>query len=259
MIERRSSRVLVVDDDSMTRELLQLLLTRHGYVAELAESGEAALLILGDKEAQPDAVLTDLQMPGITGKPLADKIRSMCGDNLRVIAMSGSEAGKAALDGFDGFLRKPFSMDALDRLLEREGIPLSSRMQPEADRAPILNQKIYEQLLGSMGEKKTAELYALCLEDGRRRIAAIRQEAAHGNDEICRKQAHAIKGSCKMVGAIEMANLAEYIEVHGVTTTLMDTLDELLRACGRLECIVSKRRSTQHDGTAEETARRSHA
>lgn len=114
----------MVDDDSMTRELLQLLLTRHGYVAELAESGEAALLILGDKEAQPDAVLTDLQMPGITGKPLADKMRSMCGDNLRVIAMSGSEAGKAALDGFDGFLRKPFSMDALDRLLEREAIPL---------------------------------------------------------------------------------------------------------------------------------------
>jgi CheY-like chemotaxis protein len=258
MIEGRPSRVLVVDDDSMTRELLQLLLTRHGYVAELAESGEAALVILADKENQPDAVLADLQMPGITGSLLADKVRSMCGDNLRVIAMSGSEAGKAALDGYDGFLRKPFSMDALDCLLAGEA-PFSSRERSESNRAPILNQKIYEQLLGSMGEKKTAELYALCLEDGRRRIAAIRQEAAHGNDEICRKQAHAIKGSCKMVGAIEMANLAEYIEVHGVTTTLMDTLDELLRACGGLERMLSQHRSTQHDSAAEETARRSHA
>jgi CheY-like chemotaxis protein len=258
MIEGRPSRVLVVDDDSMTRELLQLLLTRHGYVAELAESGEAALLILEDKGTQPDVVLTDLQMPGITGRLLADKVRSMCGYNLRVIAMSGSEADKAALDGFDGFLRKPFSMDALDRLLAGEAL-LSPRERPESNRVPLLNQKIYEQLLGSMGERKTAELYALCLEDGRRRIATIRQAAADGNDAICRKQAHAIKGSCSMVGAMEMANLAEYIEVHGVMTTLMDTLDELLRACGRLERTVSERKSTQHDGTAEETARRSHA
>jgi CheY-like chemotaxis protein len=258
MIESRPRRVLVVDDDSLSRELLQLLLTRHGYGVELAESGEAALQILENRNLpRPNAVLADLQMPGITGGLLAERIRSMCGDDLRVIAMSGSEANKAAVEGFDGFLRKPFTIDALDRLIVGE-IPSSSREGSPSMGTVVLNREVYERLSSSMSPAKVAELYALCLSDTRCRMAVIQQAWASEDDGTCRKQAHAIKGSCSMVGAIEMANLAGYIEEHGVTTTPTDTLDELLRACGRLESMLNDR-STQQSRTVEETARRSHA
>jgi CheY-like chemotaxis protein len=258
MIEGRPRRVLVVDDDSLSRELLQMLLTRHGYGVELAESGEAALQILGNRSrVPPNAVLADLQMPGITGRLLAEKIRSMCGDDLRVIAISGSEGDEAMLEGFDGFLRKPFTMDALDRLIAGE-VPSSLGEGSPSMRTVVLNLEVYERLSGSMSPTKVAELYALCLSDTKHRIAAIQQAWANEEDATCRKQAHAIKGSCSMVGAIEMANLAGYIEEHGVTTTLTDTLDELLRACGRLESMLNDR-STQQSRTVEETARRSHA
>jgi CheY-like chemotaxis protein len=258
MIEPRPSRVLVVDDDSVSRELLQMLLTRHGYGVELADSGETALQILGNRNrARPLAVLADLQMPGITGKLLAEKIRSICRDDLRVIAMSGSEAHEAMLEGFDGFLRKPFTMDALDRLIAAE-LPSSLKAGSPSRGTAVLNREVCDRLSASISPAKVAELYALCLSDTRHRIAAIQQAWASEDDGTCRKQAHAIKGSCSMVGAIEMANLAGYIEEHGVTTTLTDTLDELLRACGRLESTLNDR-STQQSRTVEETVRRSPA
>src|ERR1700754_2396412 len=114
MSESERRRVLVVDDDTMMRELLELLLTREGYSAETAESGEEALERL--KRGYADVVLADLQMEGITGVALADQVRVLCGD-VRIIAMSASAPEQEALGAFDGFLPKPFTVEALNRLL----------------------------------------------------------------------------------------------------------------------------------------------
>lgn len=255
MTEFRSSRILVVDDDPVSRELLGLLLAREGFGVDQAESGDAALEILKQRELRPDAVLADLQMPGITGRGLAAGIRSICRESIRVIAMSGSGADEEMLEGFDGFLRKPFTMDALKRALaDDRAAPSEERSQLE--NRTFLNQETYEHLSASMGRKKLSELYALCLDDCRRRTVAIRDSAEKGDDAECRKQAHAIKGGCNMVGAMEMGALAEFIENHGLVTSVMGMLDELLLACNRLESILSERKSAPESRAVEETERR---
>ena len=83
-------QVLVVDDDALSREVLALLLHGAGYAVETADSGDAALLHLQTAQVAPQAVLTDLQMPGTTGNELALRLRALCGPATVLLAMSAS-------------------------------------------------------------------------------------------------------------------------------------------------------------------------
>jgi CheY-like chemotaxis protein len=82
------TRVLVVDDDADARELIALVLSQAGYDVENAADGFGALAKLG--HFQPDAVLTDLRMPGMSGIELLQRIRRMHGD-VPVILATGQE------------------------------------------------------------------------------------------------------------------------------------------------------------------------
>jgi DNA-binding response OmpR family regulator/HPt (histidine-containing phosphotransfer) domain-containing protein len=109
---RRSSsiRVLIVDDDAMSRELLTVLLEGEGYLVDSAESGEAALVLLERSDAIPDLVLTDMQLPGISGAELARALRNACGVTTVLLAISGSQPAAEVVALFDAFLFKPFHM-----------------------------------------------------------------------------------------------------------------------------------------------------
>lgn len=60
------ARILIVDDDESVRRVLRLLLERAGHAVVEAESGDDALAML-PSEACPDAVVSDVLMPGISG------------------------------------------------------------------------------------------------------------------------------------------------------------------------------------------------
>jgi HPt (histidine-containing phosphotransfer) domain-containing protein len=107
----------------------------------------------------------------------------------------------------------------------------------------ILNSSKYEMLAASMDREKLLSLYTLCADDSRSRISAMRNAAHRGDDYEYRRQAHAMKGSCGMVGATEMEAIAESMETNGLNADTMDTLDKLLLACSRLLDILSERKS----------------
>jgi len=104
-------RVLVVDDDEMSRELLSVLLDGQGYAVETAESGQAALERLRSPAGLPEVILSDMQMPGVSGPELASRIRAAIDGRSVLLAMSGSQPAQDAVSQFDGFLLKPFSAD----------------------------------------------------------------------------------------------------------------------------------------------------
>src|SRR6201989_1187957 len=104
-------RVLVVDDDALSREVFTLLLDNAGYAVESADSGDAALLYLESTQEPPEVVLTDLQMPGISGEALAQRLRRLCVPDATLLAMMASEPDDGADRQFDGFLMKPFTME----------------------------------------------------------------------------------------------------------------------------------------------------
>ena len=117
-------RALVVDDNAVTREVLQRMGTALGWTVDLAESGEAALALLRQQAAQGiacQAVFIDWQMPGLDGWATSQHIRDQgLGGQAPVIFMVSahgremlaqrSEAEQALLDGF---LVKPVTASML--------------------------------------------------------------------------------------------------------------------------------------------------
>jgi signal transduction histidine kinase/DNA-binding response OmpR family regulator len=103
-------RLLLVEDDLDTRECLVLALEEQGAVVTAASSVPEALKRLG--EETPDAIISDLGMPGEDGYALIRRVREAPGD-LRVPALALSayvrpeERSKALLAGFDLHIGKP--------------------------------------------------------------------------------------------------------------------------------------------------------
>jgi HPt (histidine-containing phosphotransfer) domain-containing protein len=85
------------------------------------------------------------------------------------------------------------------------------------------------------------QLYTLCLTDTEGRITHMRQLASNRDDALFRKEAHAIKGSAGMVGAIELQTLTTKLEEYGLRANHVASLDELMVACDRLRRILMSR------------------
>ena len=202
--------LLVVDDDELSREVLALLAAEAGFDCETAESGAGALELLAAGAATPDVVLTDMQMPGITGESLARLLRSACGPQTVLLAMSGSQPAQSALKAFDGFLLKPFTMDELEAALA------GTTRSPEPTAPAVLNQAIYANLAANMPRTQLLALYAMCLDDAEKRLRTMQAAAEARDGDAYTRAAHAIKGGCGMVGATELAALAGAMETGGL-------------------------------------------
>lgn len=118
-----SARVLVVEDEPGLRRLVAEILTRRGYTVEVASDGVEALATLAAADTPPDLVLSDVVMPRLGGRALADEIARR-GMTMPVLFMSGYPAGEELPeDNAHTFIGKPFTPDALVRkvrfLLER--------------------------------------------------------------------------------------------------------------------------------------------
>ncbi len=107
--------VLVVDDEPAIRQLVIEVLTNEGYEVLQAETGAAGLAWL-DSGRGIDLLVTDLGLPGVTGRQLADAgiVRR---PGLKILFITG-QAEPALLDQGSlapamHVLRKPFAIDAL--------------------------------------------------------------------------------------------------------------------------------------------------
>lgn len=113
--------------------------------------------------------------------------------------------------------------------------------------APVLNETIYAQLATSMPAPQLREMYTMCLNDARERIAAMRSLARAGERLRFSREAHSIKGGSGMLGATEMYTLATQLEAETRDSTQtepfspVNSLDELSSACDRLERILASR------------------
>jgi CheY-like chemotaxis protein/HPt (histidine-containing phosphotransfer) domain-containing protein len=251
--------LLLVEDDAMSRELWALLLEAEGHEVWAAESGEAALALLeaaqGRPSKLPEIVLTDMQLPGLCGAPLAVAMRGLCGPGTMLLGMSGSFPREHAQEAYDAFLLKPFTMEALvERIaghttataerravVEAPGVEApgveTPREASEDDQGAdaledALDEAVYASLLRSMPAARVEELYGLCLADARGRIERMRAAVAAGDGDGYRKGAHAIKGGCGMVGAKELQRLAGRMEQEGLDGTVDGLVDGLADGLG---------------------------
>jgi CheY-like chemotaxis protein len=239
--ESKPLRVLVVDDDPLSREVLILLLEHAGYIVSTTDSGDAAVHQLSSTPvSMPNVILADIHMPGTTGSALAHALRD-CSSQSLLLAMSGSQPEDDMIREFDGLLLKPFTMEELAVAIAASGNYSEVAMAAVHQNIAPLNENIYEKLSASMRAERLQQLYALCLTDTEERITRMRQFASSGEDACFRKEAHAIKGSAGMVGAIEIQKLAATFEEDGLRANHVSSLDELMVACNRLSRILMVR------------------
>jgi signal transduction histidine kinase len=105
-------RILLVEDNDALRVLACKVLRRHGYVVHDFPNGDAALDFLGAGSVEVDLLLTDVVMPGMNGRELADRLRSTR-PLLKVLYMSGytddAIVRHGVLDRGVAFLQKPIT------------------------------------------------------------------------------------------------------------------------------------------------------
>ncbi|MEP6730939.1 MAG: PAS domain S-box protein [bacterium] len=111
--------VLVVEDETVLRELTRRLLRRQGYSVLVAANADEAVRVFED-HADIDVVLTDVVMPGLSGPELTKKLLALR-PNLKVIHMSGYTEDTLIQHGDTkggiAFLHKPFTSETLGRKL----------------------------------------------------------------------------------------------------------------------------------------------
>ncbi len=102
--------ILIVEDDSNIRELLQLYLAQEGYQIETAQDGAEGLRVF--KRAHPDLVLLDLMMPVMDGTQMIRELRTFSNTPVIVLTAKGEVFDKVALLelGADDYITKPFEM-----------------------------------------------------------------------------------------------------------------------------------------------------
>ncbi len=114
-------RILVVDDVAMNREILMRWLSYHGMQTDAAACGEEA--VEKSRATAYDCILMDIDLPGISGREAAQRIRAVHGPSQQclMVAVSGhafSEDISASHDaGIDLHLSKPIDFDALLELI----------------------------------------------------------------------------------------------------------------------------------------------
>jgi putative nucleotidyltransferase with HDIG domain len=145
------SRILVVDDDPAICKLLTAKLKTSGFTSQSCNSAEVALQVLSQEAF--DAIISDLNMAGMTGLELLAEVRRRAPHTAFLMATGVSDVavGVAAMkQGAADYLLKPFQMEAvmvsLRRALEMK------RMEAELEE--------YRQRLESMVEQRTKQLKA---------------------------------------------------------------------------------------------------
>ncbi len=106
-------RVLIVDDEASVRKVMAAVLAQLGFICETASSGEEALRIL--ETHRVDAVISDLQMPGISGMELLAKVRQNHPQMIFLVVTGVDDIRvgiQAMRQGADDYLVKPLQVDA---------------------------------------------------------------------------------------------------------------------------------------------------
>jgi signal transduction histidine kinase len=110
---RGSETILVVDDEEMLLNMGQTILSAFGYKVLTANNGQRALDLFQSSNTPIDLVVTDLVMPGMSGRELTERLRRLA-PNVPILATSGYVRPQGSSEE-EAYLRKPFTSQELLR------------------------------------------------------------------------------------------------------------------------------------------------
>jgi signal transduction histidine kinase/CheY-like chemotaxis protein len=118
-------RVLVIDDNADSREMLQAMLSAEGHQAEVAEDGPGGVEMACS--ARPHLAFIDIGLPGFDGYEVARRIRVAIGQSVRLVALTGygqaEDRRRSREAGFDAHLVKPVTPEQVRAALVARQVP----------------------------------------------------------------------------------------------------------------------------------------
>lgn len=197
--------VLIVDDQPLNRTIARALVGELGLTVMEAEHGQQALDMLQAGQL-PDAILMDINMPGLDGIAATRRLRALPGDAGRVpvLALTANDSAavqaRARQAGMQGVLGKPIDPAALQRALSAalQGRSTAPASPPPAPAADLLSTTRIENFrrLGLLDD-----LLPRALLDLRRHVQSLEQAATSDDREGVSAALHALVGLAGEVGA----------------------------------------------------------
>ena len=226
----QNADILVVDDNDMNLKVAKGILKIYGVVPELADSGKTALDMVRIKRY--DLIFLDHMMPGMDGIETlqAMKKEDLVYDTPVICLTANAIAGvreQYIKEGFTDYLSKPIEVGALEGLLvkylpkdkiakkaEDDVLPVDKPEQSEENASPMekLAVRGFDTAAGVEYSAGMEEFYLEMVKtfaDGyEEKAAEIAGDFSKENLENYRTRVHALKSTAKMIGAMELSELA---------------------------------------------------
>ena len=229
-------RLLLIDDDFISREVLALVLETYGFPIESAADGAEALLLLDKSGATPpEVVLMDTQMPGLSGLDLIAALRNRGAS--KIIAISGSPVEDSIRNATDGFLLKPIEAEDVHTLLETGSV--SVRSNGHATLADVIDPVVLGKLKAMMPAASVLEIYTAVAVDLKTRLETLSAAMDKNQAADVSRIAHAIKGGCAMVGLKSAQEAASRLETSDAPVAWPTELQQIRNASEALEGMLS--------------------
>jgi CheY-like chemotaxis protein len=119
--------ILLIDDEEMVINISEMMLKKLGYTVLKAHNGYEGLQLFETKKSKIDLIISDLEMPKMNGKEVLDKLREI-DPQVKVMLSSGAlidkDEQRVINEGFNGFLKKPYSMTTLCEKMSEAFCPI---------------------------------------------------------------------------------------------------------------------------------------
>jgi CheY-like chemotaxis protein len=222
-------RILVVEDNAVNQRVVQLMLKKSGYQADVVANGREALSML--ERAPYDLILMDCQMPEMDGYETTRRIRSLEQGqrHIPIIALTANtmqgDREKCLAAGMDDFLSKPIRLHDLLNVLQRY-LPVAGSLATLVRNSDIEPPFPLSALTNRIG-KDIAQLraFAALLQDNVARLLTKCRQAAEASDSAALSAAaHTLKGVLMNLEASHAIDLTRMLERYGQEEVLPDAM-----------------------------------
>jgi CheY-like chemotaxis protein/HPt (histidine-containing phosphotransfer) domain-containing protein len=228
--------ILLIDDEPINLQMETRMLEMLGYSVTPLSSSREALKTFGENPKLFDLVITDMNMPHMTGMELAQELIRR-NPEIPIILCSGFNEmilkEKSEIIGIRAFVAKPISIrsiaESIRGVLENSHTGKKDENKsvhnPEGEKSPeVCVNFTYLDSVFSESEEKSGIIHTF-LEDAPSRIRNMESAIDENNPEILEMEAHSLKTMSAYFGAAKMSELCKNLEYAG-HTKLMERVSE---------------------------------
>ena len=262
--------VLLVEDHPINRHVAREILLGEGAEVAVAADGHEAIARLRDRPASFDAVLMDIQMPGMDGYEATAVIRGSLGlTELPIIAVTANSStedrAQSRAAGMNAHLAKPIDVQSLVSTLltlARPGSSPANALEPStatvaelAEKRPVL---ALEPALARLAGHRTlyAQMARLFAQEQGESVRRLRAALAQGDRIEAARAAHTLKGVAATLGAEALSALSAQLERALKRNTEPDELQRIsdLLSDALAQAIVALERAAEELAPAADDA-----